>query len=152
MDRSVLIHALSTTPGRLAALLQELNDARTDAAPPGEWSVRTVAAHLRDDEFLVTRLRVERMLAEDHPALVPFDEQRWAETRSRDREALHQIAEDFAAQRAATLNILRRLDDEAWRRPGTQPEIGTFDVHHWVEHIHEHDENHLAQIATLLGQ
>lgn len=42
------------------------------------------------------------------------------------------------------------MNDEEWRRIGHQPEIGTFDLLWWVEHVLEHDENHLAQIARTL--
>ncbi len=60
-----LIDTLEATPRILAELVAASGDAAFDQAWPGEWSPRTVLAHLRDDEFLVTRLRLERMLAEE---------------------------------------------------------------------------------------
>lgn len=149
-DPATLIDGLASTPGRLEALLREADDAALDAAPAGEWSARTALAHLRDDEFMVMRLRLERMAVEDEPALVPFDEKAWADNRWTGRDALPELLADFRAQREATLHILRRLQPGDWRRTGTQPEYGRFNIHYWVENTLDHDETHLAQIAAAL--
>ena len=63
--RTPTIDGLAATPGRLEALVQGASEQQLDDAAPGEWSPRVVLAHLRDDEFLVMRLRLERMLAEN---------------------------------------------------------------------------------------
>ena len=153
-DPAALIAGLAATPDRLEALLRGVpDDAALDAAPaPGEWSARTVLAHLRDDEFMVMRLRLERMAVEDDPALTPFDEKAWAANRWTGRDALPDLLGDFRAQRDATLHILRRLTPEDWRRTGTQPEYGCFDIHYWVENGLDHDHTHLAQIASAIGR
>ncbi|MCK9486385.1 MAG: DinB family protein [Dehalococcoidia bacterium] len=152
-DRAALIAGLAASPGRLAAAVRGATDADLDREPaPGEWPARTVLAHLRDDEFMAMRLRIERMLVEDEPALAPFDEQQWAASRWHGGDSTRDLLEGFRIQRAATCAILRRLSDEDWRRLGSQPEIGTFDVHWWVGHTLEHDEVHLAQLARALGR
>ena len=149
-DPAALIDGLAATPDRLDALLRETDDAALDAAPPGEWPARTVLAHLRDDEFMVGRLRLERMAVEDAPALAPFDEKAWVASRWTGRDSLPELLADFRAQRDASLHILRRLNPGDWRRTGAQPEYGTFDIHYWVENWLDHDETHLAQIAAAL--
>lgn len=146
-----LIATLEATPRILAELVANSDDSAFDKAWPGEWSPRTVLAHLRDDEFLVTRMRVERMLAEERPMLMPFDETSWERTRYRDRDALEQLIDDFAEQRAASLAILRRLTPEQWQRPGYQPEYGELTVATWTEHWVEHDQTHINQIRAGLG-
>jgi hypothetical protein len=150
-DPSSLIVGLARTPDRLASLVGDASDTALDAAQTGEWSARTVVAHLRDDEFMVGRLRVVRILVEDHPALTPFDERAWAESKWNAGDPVPDLLADFRAQREATLMILRRLQDSDWRRTGFQPEIGEFDLNWFVEDWLEHDENHLAQIAAALG-
>ncbi|GMU40080.1 MAG: hypothetical protein AMXMBFR23_09460 [Chloroflexota bacterium] len=149
---SALVEGLARTPVRLAALVEGVTEAALDAAPAGEWTARTVLAHIRDDEFLVMRVRLARMLAEEHPTLTPFDEGAWAATRWLDRDTPAELLGDIELQREASVAILQRLPAEAWHRPGTQPEIGTFTLQWWVEHWLEHDVNHLEQIATLLGR
>ena len=67
-----LIRILAATPETLEAMLVSASEEALDRADPGEWSARTVAAHLRDDDFMVMRLRLERMLVEDEPAVPLF--------------------------------------------------------------------------------
>ena len=147
-----LLEGLAATPDRQEVLARGAADSALDAAPEGEWSARTVLAHLRDDEFMVMRLRLERMTVEDHPTLAPFDEKAWAASRWQGRDTVDELLADFRLQREVTMMILRRLEDDDWRRTGLQPEFGAFDVHWWVEHWLEHDETHLAQISAVLGQ
>ena len=143
---------MAATPDRLEAAVSNADDGVLDAAPDGEWSARTVLAHLRDDEFMVMRLRLERMTVEDNPTLAPFDEKAWAAARWTGRDALDELIPDFRLQREVTLHILRRLNDDDWLRTGLQPEYGAFDVHWWVEHWLEHDETHVAQISAALAK
>ena len=149
-DIPSLLEGLAATPDILEALTLDADEAMLDAAPEGEWSVRTVLAHLRDDEFMVMRLRLERMLAEEHPTLTPFDEKAWAASRWQGRDEVEELLADFRLQRQASLMILRRLGNDDWQRTGLQPEYGVFDLHWWVEHWLEHDELHIAQIAEAL--
>ncbi len=147
-----LLQGLAATPDRLEALVRDADDNALDAAPEGEWSARTVLAHLRDDEFMVMRLRLERMTVEDHPTLAPFDEKAWAASRWQGRDTVDELLADFRLQREASMMILRRLEADDWKRTGTQPEYGAFDVHWWVEQGLEHDETHVAQISAVLAK
>ncbi len=147
-----LLQGLAATPDRLEALVRDSDDMALDAAPDGDWSARTVLAHLRDDEFMVMRLRLARMSVEEHPTLVPFDEGSWASARWRGRDRRQELIADFRLQREASMMTLRRLEGDDWKRTGLQPEYGAFDVHWWVEHWLEHDETHIAQIASAQGQ
>jgi len=147
---SSLLDQLATSPQRLADLVTGSADEYLDRASPGEWSARTVIAHLRDDEFMVMRLRLERMLVENEPDLAPFDEKVWAATRYTGRDSLDELLADFRLHREASLSILRRLGPGDWLRTGRQPEYGAFDVHWWLQHWTEHDNTHLAQIRDAL--
>lgn len=150
-DKPSLLRGIAATPDRVEALARDIDDATLDAAPVSEWSARTVLAHLRDDEFMVMRLRLLRMLVEENPTLTPFDEKGWAASRWKGRDALPELLADFRSQRQATMMILCRLDGDDWRRRGLQPEYGAFDVHWWVEHWLEHDETHIRQMDSALA-
>ena len=151
-DPAALLDALAATPDRLDALLDGVPEAALDSAPAGEWPARTVISHLRDNEWMVERPRLSRMLLEDHPTLVPFDEQAWAASPWNAHDPAPQLLRDFRLQRDATLAVLRRLQPDHWRRTGLQPEYGEFDVHWLLDQWLTHDETHLAQIeATLAG-
>ncbi len=150
-DTDPLVDELAATAAQLRELTRTASDAQLDAQWPGEWSVRTVLAHLRDDEFLVTRLRLERMLVEDDPQLAPFDEQAWEASRWQGRDGLDELLDDFQLQRDASIAILRRLEGDEWQRPGLQPEYGILTVRSWLDHWLKHDRMHLAQIARSLS-
>lgn len=149
-DVETLITQIASTPGRLAEIAGTETDERLNAAPEGEWPVRTVMAHLRDDEFMVMRLRLARMLVENEPDLAPFDEKAWAASRYKGSDSRDELIAEFSTQRQASVNILRRLTPEQLRRTGRQPEYGTFDIHWWLEHWVAHDQTHLDQISRAL--
>lgn len=147
-----LIDILEATPKILEEIAASADEALLDKAWPGEWTPRVVLAHLRDDEFLTMRMRLERMLAEEQrPLLMPFDETAWAANRWTGRDALPELLADFREQRAASLQILRRLGDEDWPRVAYQPEMGEVTVRTWTEHWVEHDQTHINQLRAGLG-
>lgn len=148
-----LIDILEATPSILEELVAATDETLFDKAWPGEWSPRVVLAHLRDDEYLTMRLRLERMIAEDQrPLLMPFDEAAWAANRWTGRDALSELLADFREQRAASTQILRRLQTEDWARVGYQPEMGELTVRTWTEHWVEHDQTHINQLRAGLGK
>ncbi|MBI5949633.1 MAG: DinB family protein [Chloroflexi bacterium] len=143
---------LAATPKRLAHLVAEASDAVLDAAPPGEWSARTVLAHFRDCEVLADGMRLARMLAEEAPVFADFDEAAWAANRNRSRDHKAQLLGDFALHRQATLLIFAGLRPEDWERTGSHPMRGAFTVRTWVDQWLEHDLGHLDQLERLLGE
>ena len=147
-----LLERLAATPDRVEVLVRDSDDMVLDADAEGEWSARTVLAHLRDDEFMVMRSRLVRMTVEDHPTLAPFDEKAWATSRWKGRDTVDELLADFRLQREVTMMGLRRLEGDDWLRTGLQPEYGAFDVHWWVEHWLEHDDTHVAQITAVLAK
>ena len=147
-----LLERLAATPDRVEVLVRDSDDTALGADAEGEWSARTVLAHLRDDEFMVMRSRLVRMTVEDHPTLAPFDEKAWATLRWKGRDTVDELLADFRLQREVTMMGLRRLEGDDWLRTGLQPEYGAFDVHWWVEHWLEHDDTHVAQITAALAK
>lgn len=145
-----LIEELRLMPMSLSSVTRGASNDQLDR--PSEYSpcAREILAHLRDSEFMVMRLRVERILAEDVPVLAPFDEEAWAATRWRGRDSLSNLLEDFQVQRRASIDILERLTEAQWMRETKQIEIGVFDLLWWVEHWASRDREHLAQLHRLL--
>jgi hypothetical protein len=147
-----LIKQLAATPSTLAHLVVEAGDDLLDRASADDWSARTILAHLRDDEFLVLRMRCERMLSEVNPTFPDFDEKAWASSRNRSRDAKETLLADFALQRQASLNMLANLKPGDHARPGRHAEYGAFTVRSWVEHWVDHDRMHVEQIERMLGE
>lgn len=142
---------LETTTSALRRLTGALDDDALDFHPtPDAWSIREILAHLVDDEAFVMRLRLERIVKEDRPDLVPHDEKQWYATRNTARDAREDLLADFETQRAASLGIARLLRPADWQRVGFQPEYGEFTAETWLIHWAEHDTVHLNQIEQTL--
>jgi hypothetical protein len=150
-DRAQNLAILEQTQQALTGLTASLDDAALDfRAAPEEWSIREILAHLVDDEIYVMRVRMERIIKEEHPHLAPHDEKKWYASRNTTRDALDQLLADFRVQREASLAMLRMLREQGWARTGYQPEYGTFTAEEWLGHWAEHDTVHLNQIRQNL--
>src|ERR1700676_132326 len=90
---------------------------------PGTWSIQQIVLHLMDSD-LISSDRMKRVIAEENPTLIGFDES--AFTRGLFYEALDAglAAEVFAKNRKLTAEILRRVPEEAFDRFGTHSERG----------------------------
>lgn len=147
-----LIATLEQTPQKLKHISATLTDARLDFRPsPDAWSIREILAHLVDDEMFVIRTRTERMVKEESPALAPHDEKKWYSQRNTSRDAINDLLNDFASQRAASLGILKFLRESEWSRTGYQPEYGHFTIQEWVGRWIEHDQTHIKQIEQNIA-
>lgn len=150
--RTQNIHQLEETHPVLVGLVRGLPDAAFDfRARPGDWSIREILAHLVDDEMYVMRTRMERMIKEEYPTLVPHDEKHWHANRNTQRDAPQELLDDFALQRAASLGMLKMLRPSDWERRGIQPEYGHFSAEEWLGHWVAHDVTHIRQIETTIA-
>jgi hypothetical protein len=151
LDRRVeILKTLRATPVVLRALVDGVEDGRLRWRPaPGEWAIIEVVGHLADTEERALG-RVRRMLAEDDPALAPFDQEALAEER-------HYLELDLAGElarleelRRQHLAVLQGLDAAGWERTGRHGEHGTMSVELYETHVAAEEVDHLAQIARLL--
>lgn len=150
-SRAESIAVIQQTPAALVQLTAKLPDVALDfRSTPGEWTIREILAHLVDDEMYVMRLRLERIVKEDRPQLMPHDEHQWYAQRNTSRDALSELLADFAVQRAASLGIIGMLRESDWTREGLQPEFGAFTAEGWLERWAGHDTTHLRQIEATL--
>jgi hypothetical protein len=146
------IERLAELPRRLAAIVRESGEDGLDAAFDGEWNIRTGMAHLRDEESFVFRLRLERMLSEDHPTFAPYPPEQWLANRDTSRDDAQELLRDLALQRQASVNMLQRLSAFEWERPGKHPTQGAYTVSTWVDYWLKHDAEHLDAMQQVLGR
>jgi DinB superfamily len=146
------IDRLSETPKALAHLVAELTEDALDAAAVGEWSPRTILAHLRDEEYLCARVWVERALAEHNPLVHGVGGESWAATRNRSRDRKEWLLADFALQRQASISILRMLRPEDWDRTIDRGERGLLTISSHLDAWLEHDAVHVAQLERAVGE
>src|SRR5688572_19772027 len=90
------------------AALEGATEAELDAREaPGEWSPREVVHHLADSE-MTSAIRFRRLIAEDGPLLVGYDQEEFARRLYYNRPIDASLAA-FKAARETTAQILRLL-------------------------------------------
>src|SRR3954469_1156194 len=77
---------------------------------PGTWSVAEIAAHMLDSD-LVGQDRMKRVIAEDGPTLLAYDQDAWIARLGSDEMPADEAAALFAANRRWMARVLRRLDE-----------------------------------------
>ena len=127
----------------LTQAVANLSPEHAHARPgPGAWSVVELAAHLVDSD-LVFADRIKRIIAEDNPTLLAYPEEAWLDRLGSARMPLSDAAALFAANRRWTVQILRNLDDAAFRRAGTHSEIGRLTLAEVIVKAVHHLDHHL---------
>lgn len=109
---------------------------------PGTWSIQQIVVHLLDSD-LVASHRMKRTIAEDNPALIAYDETRFADRLFYHDEPLDEILTLFALNRAQTARILRRLPLETFARVGTHNQRGRLRLDQMLADYVEHVDHHL---------
>ncbi len=116
---------------------------------PGKWSIREVVGHCSDAErvFAYRALSFARGAT---AALPGFDEKEFARASGHDGLALAALVEEFESVRATTLQLLRHLPAEAWRRSGVA-NGKPITVRALAFVMAGHVEHHLAGLRTAYG-
>ena len=89
------------------------DDAALDCRPgPGTWSAREIVHHLADSE-MTSAIRLRRLVAEDDPTIVGYDQEAFAVRLHYDRPIASSL-EAFRWARVSTAEILDRLTEDEW--------------------------------------
>jgi hypothetical protein len=143
------IAIIAATHPQLTKLAERLPaDQLALRVPMGKWNAREIVAHLADCE-LVFGFRLRQTLADDHPTLQPFDQDRWAARYGNCDMA--SALRMFGAARNWNLLLLADVGEAERSRPVTHPERGTMTLWTIVETMAGHDLNHLQQVERLAG-
>lgn len=144
--RRTLIERYKDGPRVVAEALDQITEAELDARPaPDEFSARDVVHHLADSE-MTSAIRLRRLLAEDRPTIVGYDEQEFARRLHYDRP-IDASLEAVKAARRTTAEILERMTEADWAREGTHSESGRYGAEDWLEIYSAHAHDHAAQIV-----
>jgi DinB superfamily len=122
-------------------------EARLWRPKPGEWSVHECLAHLRDIETLVFLPRIRRMITEERPAMMNFDEVAY----HREHYNAEEPADDLLAQYVTARNEIVELMTGAsdWSRTGLHEVRGPITVGWQAEYALGHTWEHLSQIMRV---
>jgi len=135
---------IAETPLRLARVLEALTPEEIEAQPaPGKWSVREIVAHLADCE-IAWGWRLRQALAEEHPAIQPFDQEAWSRVYA--AYSLAQARACFEALRAWNVAFVGALSEADKQRPVTHPERGEETLWNILQIMAGHDLHHLERL------
>ena len=154
MDRA-LIDLYLAGGGRLTGAIEGLSAAELNALPvPGTWSIRQIIIHLLDSDLIASH-RMKRIIAEDTPLLIGYDETRFAQQLFYEQMDAALVCRLFADNRAMTAAILTRLPDEAFARWGVHNQYGKLTLAQMIRSYVDHLPHHLKivhQKRRLLGK
>src|SRR5262245_46452778 len=150
VQRSELVKKYKAGYAEVAAALEGATDKDLDKRPAaGKWTSREIVHHLADSE-MTSAIRLRRLLAEDRPLIVGYDQEEFARKLHYDRPIAASL-NAFKAARATTAAILERMTEEEWGREGTHSESGRYTVLQWLRIYADHAHNHAAQIRVARG-
>ena len=113
------------------------------------WSARQVIHHMADSEAQ-SYARLRRLIAEPEGSVIQgYDESAWAncaELGYIDAPVQNSIAV-FAAVRASSLDVLKRLTEGDLQKFGMHSESGKFTVDKWLEGYTKHPHDHGDQLV-----
>lgn len=109
---------------------------------PGTWSIQQLVLHLMDSD-LVGSDRMKRVIAEDEPTLLAYDETRFAERLFYEKMDAEAACGIFAENRRMTACVLELLAPADFERVGMHTERGRETLLDLVVGYADHLDHHL---------
>jgi uncharacterized damage-inducible protein DinB len=136
------IEAYAAGAHQLADAIRGLSPEDFTALPVANtWSIGQIVLHLMDSD-LIAADRMKRVIAENNPSLIGFDETAFARRLFYEKQDPLKAAEIFRLNREMTALLLRNLSDADFQRVGTHNERGVVTlaqlVDLYVHHLHHH--------------
>lgn len=131
-------------------IVSDLKAADLDLKKAGEWSARQVIHHMADSEAQ-SYARLRRILAEPAGSVIQgYDEGAWAECEALGYADLpiENSLGVFTAVRAASLDVLKRIQLTDLEKFGTHSESGKYTLQTWLNTYSKHPVDHGNQILA----
>lgn len=112
----------------------------------GSWSIQQIVIHLMDSDLILAD-RMKRIIAEDNPALIGFDESRFAKNLHYHDQSVDDAVTIFELNRRNFAKVLHKLSDEAFDRIGTHNERGPLKLSDLLQGAVNHLKHHLKFIV-----
>ena len=138
------------SPKEIASAVSGLSDKVLRYKPaPDKWCILDVLGHLADVEIVYAH-RIRQMLGDKSPVIAPMDQDEWARNLGYTEESTAELIAFYGLNRHRTLQLLRRLKPDDWKKSALHPELkAQVSVADMVEKMSGHGTGHLAQIERL---
>ncbi len=148
-QRHECIAKIEETPARLRAAVAGLNEEQL-ATPyrPDGWSVRQVVHHL-PDSHLNSYVRFKLALTQDHPTIIAYDENVWANLADAREAPIDASLDLLDALHRRWVSFLRSLKGADFQRTFNHPEIGVVSLDKNIALYAWHGPHHVAHITSL---
>jgi uncharacterized damage-inducible protein DinB len=154
MDRKLIdkFAACADVPARA---IKGLSKEELNSLPvPETWSIQQIIVHLMDSHLIGTD-RMKRIVAEDNPTLIGYDESKFAKNLHYDKMDAAMAAEAFRINQLLTAELFRQLPDSAFDRAGMHSERGRVTLGQLVKDYSGHVDHHMMFVREkrkLLGK
>ena len=115
------------------------------AANVGRWSIQQVVIHCMDSD-LVSMDRLKRMIAEESPQILGYDESKFVASLFYDEQPAADAVHIVDLSRKTFAKVLRKLPPAAFDRAGTHNERGRVTVGGYLQAVAEHLDHHIKFI------
>jgi uncharacterized damage-inducible protein DinB len=145
-SHSELIDAYLDSLPRLRRAVADLSPEQLRSRPvPGKWSTLEVVCHLVDSEQAWCH-RLKRVIAEERPLLIGYDESRFTAALPYHEADLEEELALLEGMRRQMARTLRAQPESAWLRTGVHSERGLVTLAEMLQAEADHVPHHLAQI------
>ena len=122
---------------------------QTDSAG---WNPRQIVHHLADSESQ-SAARLRRILAEPGTQILGYDEGAWAECAALGYRTLpiENSLAVYRASRAASLEVLKNLQESDLSKFAIHSERGNFTLENWLAVYSRHPIDHANQLREAIG-
>lgn len=143
------------TPPTLRHALAGLTPHDLAARPvPETWSIHQIVIHLMDSDLIWTD-RAKRIIAEENPTLIGYDEAKFAANLFYEQQSIDDALTIFELNRRQFAIVLRQLPSHAFQRVGTHNQRGQIRLAQSIESVNTHVDHHLQHLLhkrALLGK
>lgn len=148
-DREMAIEVIRTTPARFREAVAGLSEDQL-ATPyrPDGWTVRQLIHHVADSH-MIAYLRHKLIATQDHPTLVTYDQDRWAELGDVEAVPIEASLQMLEAVHQRWAAFLDSLPAEDFDRTANHPEIGEVKLSDMIALYAWHGPHHVAHITAL---
>lgn len=146
MDRSLIDQYLKGSDDlRMAVRGLERDDLLAHPVPD-TWSIQEIVIHLADSDLVISD-RMKRVIAEDNPQLIGFDETRFAKNLFYADQSIEDAVNLFELNRRQMARVLLKLPEQAFNRVGMHNERGPLKLSDLLAGAVNHLRHHLKFIV-----